>query len=1289
MKKVLCLFGVLICCCAIHSVAGTLTWTGAESGEWNTTALNWKDENANPVAWTQGSDAVFNESATTTTVTLVEDIVAMSCFFTSKVYKVTGAYKLSVPSVTVKQRKGRTLNVEFGCPLVSPSGMLTKDGDGFVLLGSGGTLSNDLHVVEGRWTVAADNLKHDISVEVDANAIFSVSKTASATIGNLTGAGTVLLGDRPTPARTTFGSDGGSYISTLKKYTLAVSTGRVAAPFAINGVPFTTATHNANVTAANGRGGFRFTGFTWTSTANQFPGKANSRGVPTIDDVTQLLESLVLGETAASKVEVFDLTPGQWYSFRVYELKFDNGARDAYLTFNPDGNGPMTHVFYDAQGDYSSPSFIEYVFCANDTGTFEFSLTTPAERGTTTARWHFYGFTVEETTAPATASLALTANDGSFAGKVLNGTITGYPLPLTWKGGSGTWNATGSDWLDAEGHATTWKNGATAVFKGNAGTVTIDGDIYGSISFQTNGYTVAGSFGTHDVMVTADAGTSNTFASVASGAFTKKGTGLVSLGGAASLTGRVNVDGGTLMVQAANSLSTTTDVRVASGAVFQAVANATIGHLDGEGTLVIGSFPRASINAFTCDEDSGFSTNKTYTHLYDCGAADDGATINGVKLRAVTTTSVSATATNGGCTGLPGAGTKDAKLSYLNAANIVSGMGIFNLLRDSRYSSSYAPNLTGLKVGRWHELRLYYSQFEAINATGRRGDISFSPLADGTYRDTVIAYQNARAASFVSYKFQPVKDSFSFKVKAITGGDWLLYGLSVELCDPPVSDVTLTVNVRAGREATFAGPIVVAGKLVKAGSGTLRLTHEGTEFLDLDADAGTVVLPGGATITGTLDIKSGATVADAKETDYASPTASEKKSGCTINTLTGAGMFELEGKSDVISKRFSFVNVTDDASSGFSSEKTYTHLIDFGNGGAATVNGVDIPAFTSTTGTSHPADANVGGFNFRYMYDWSTQAGLLNYIANTEGVFNLYRDFTVFPGSGPWTFHFYNLQVGKWHEFRWYQRAPVNGGLGTGRRVTYRFDPDAGGPQGVSVYMDQNSYAPHYLAYRFYAATADCFTFTLYNESSANGAHIYGFSCEVIDDPTVAEPGHVSVAGGSFAGSISGTNDWFKAGTNTLTLSGTSPYSGTAVVSNGTLLAQNAAFTAGSVRIDAGGAFGVTRGASASVGGNFTVSNGGTIRYEVEPGSQSGAVAVASDTSLAATGTVNVVSALSAQQLPSHSTLVVTQGTTSEPESYEGWQTILNGGDKFRGTLELDGKNLNLLCKRGLYFIFR
>ena len=236
--------------------------------------------------------------------------------------------------------------------------------------------------------------------------------------------------------------------------------------------------------------------------------------------------------------------------------------------------------------------------------------------------------------------------------------------------------------------------------------------------------------------------------------------------------------------------------------------------------------------------------------------------------------------------------------------------------------------------------------------------------------------------------------------------------------------------------------------------------------------------------------------------------------------------------------------------------------------------------------------------------------------------------------------------------------------------------------------MAQNSYAPHYLAYKFYAATTNCFTFSVYNSSSANGAHIYGLSCELIDDPTDAEPGVVSVEKGAFAGAIAGTNDWFKTGTNTLTLSGTSPFAGTAVVSGGTLLAQGAALDAGSVRIDAGGVFGVARGASASVGGTFTVSDGGTIRYEVERESRSAAVAVAGDTSLAATGKVDVVSSLAAGKVPSRNALVVTQGETTGPASYDGWTTTLNGG-RFPATLEVDNGTFLLRNEVGLIIILR
>ncbi len=1280
-----CTYGA-VCAAAVNPVAGALTWTGVESGEWNTTALNWVDENTNAVVWTQGARAAFNESATTTTVTLTENIVAASCFFTSQVYKVTGAYTLSVPSVTVRQRKGRFLNADFCCPLISSTGTLTKDGDGFVTLSAGGTLSNDLHVADGRWTaLAADVFKHDITVTVDANAMFNVGAGQTATIGTLAGSGLVYFGLCPIPRFKSYTSDGNCGISCMKTYTHAVSAGVSASPapmpFSISGVAFTRANQSANVAAADGRGGFKFSGFTWG--ASTFTDRPASVGIPAVDGLSQLLSSLVLSGNGAGTVDVSDLIPGRWYSFRVYSIKFDNNPRDAYLTFNPDNGGPMTRVLYDAQGDRTSPYYQEYSFCANDAGTFKFSMTTPAERGTSGATWHFYGFTVEEKETPESAALTLSANDGAFTGQVLNGTIAGFPLPLTWMGSTGTWNTTDANWRDANGQPTVWKNGAQAIFTGDAGMVTIDGDIDGSIYFQTNGYTVAGNFGAHAVTVTAAAGTSNTFAAATSGVFTKKGSGLVALDGAAALTGRVEVNEGTLIVCTETCLTSTVDVNVASGAQFQTVASATIGHLRGEGTLVVGTFPQASVNAFTCDEDSGFSTNKTYTHLYDFGNSDTGATINGVKLTAGTATSMAATPANGGYSGIPSSGTKDAKLGFLNADGITEGMGIYDLLRDSRYAVSYTPHLNGLQVGKWHELRLYYARFENINPTGRRGDITFSPFADGTFRDLVIAYQNARPASYVAYKFQPVKDDFAFNVRG-TPSDWLLYGLSVELCEAPVSDMTLTVTVRAGTETTFAGPVMVAGKFVKAGAGTLRLTHAGTDFVDLTATAGKVVLPSGAAVSRKLDISSGATVTTSHETFFTSPTAPDTKADITIDALDGAGTFRLEDKADFVSGRFSLVYVTSDATSGFSANKTYTHLMDFGNGGATTVNDVTIPEYATTgPNNSYPAGANVSGCVCGTPYDWATQGGLTRYIANTEGVFNLYRDFVVCGEAEPWTLRLHQLQAGQWHEFRWYQRAPINGDLHNNRHVTYRFDPDSDGPQGATVMMYQNAFAPHYLSYKFYATTENCFTFSILSADPENGAHIYGFSCEVIDDPTEMETGVVSVAGGSFAGSITGTNDWFKTGTNVLTLAGTSPFTGTAVVQEGTLLSQGATLTAGSVQVAEGGAFGVALGATASVGGNFTVAEGGTIRYAVEQGAHSGAVAVTGDTSLAATGTVDVVTTLDVKALPSRSPLVVTDGTTTEPASYHGWKTVLNGGETFSGFLKLDDNTFNLHSIRG------
>ena len=63
---------VLGLCCTAWGV--DLTWTGAESATWDTTALNWQDANGAACAWTDGSTAVFPSECTVTNITVSGEV---------------------------------------------------------------------------------------------------------------------------------------------------------------------------------------------------------------------------------------------------------------------------------------------------------------------------------------------------------------------------------------------------------------------------------------------------------------------------------------------------------------------------------------------------------------------------------------------------------------------------------------------------------------------------------------------------------------------------------------------------------------------------------------------------------------------------------------------------------------------------------------------------------------------------------------------------------------------------------------------------------------------------------------------------------------------------------------------------------------------------------------------------------------------------------------------------------------------------------------------------------------
>ncbi|WP_252053472.1 autotransporter-associated beta strand repeat-containing protein [Acinetobacter silvestris] len=138
----------------------------------------------------------------------------------------------------------------------------------------------------------------------------------------------------------------------------------------------------------------------------------------------------------------------------------------------------------------------------------------------------------------------------------------------TVDGGSGTWNAGGTNWTNSNGTLNQTWAGDFAVFQGTAGTVSVNGtQLFTGMQFLTDGYNVVngtsglltavnGTGGTTAVRV--DPGVTAT-ASVdinGSGILNKLDSGTLVLNGANSYSGGTQLDGGTLVVGSNTALGT-------------------------------------------------------------------------------------------------------------------------------------------------------------------------------------------------------------------------------------------------------------------------------------------------------------------------------------------------------------------------------------------------------------------------------------------------------------------------------------------------------------------------------------------------------------------------------------------------------------------------------------------------------------------------------------------------------------------------------------------------------------
>lgn len=111
----------------------------------------------------------------------------------------------------------------------------------------------------------------------------------------------------------------------------------------------------------------------------------------------------------------------------------------------------------------------------------------------------------------------------------------------------------------------------------------------------------------------------------------------------------------------------------------------------------------------------------------------------------------------------------------------------------------------------------------------------------------------------------------------------------------------------------------------------------------------------------------------------------------------------------------SYVEITNDADSGISSSTNYTHAIDFGESGAATVNGV---VFTDEIGTAAGGRLNEG----TRTYGPTLHPGADPPPAVTGDVASVFLDF-VYNGPDEGYVELTGLTGGLWYELRLYDRA--------------------------------------------------------------------------------------------------------------------------------------------------------------------------------------------------------------------------------------------------------------------------
>jgi len=335
---------------------------------------------------------------------------------------------------------------------VTGLGTLTKNGDGTQRFGGAIALPVPLAVQAG--TAVLDqgaDLPNGAAIAADATLRVPLGGVTLGAISGegvfeLTGAADYAVTNGPHFVKIT--SDADSGISRDKRYTHLLDFGGNAALATVNGVTFD------KERSINGP----LCGHSWVNapaSSSHAGGNTGLIGVPSSEGIFNLLNDFCYnGPYAPSSIfALTGLTTGKWYEVRFYHRRWGERPRNATLTFDPDGAGPISDAISfnsDSPFDQPNDNYLAYRYFAL-TDRLTVAITCP-----NTDKYHIYGLSNEEVPdALGAATLAL-ADDCVFGG-----TVTGSGSLI--KSGAGALTVTGVG--DATG-ALTVSGGACGVAGG-------------------------------------------------------------------------------------------------------------------------------------------------------------------------------------------------------------------------------------------------------------------------------------------------------------------------------------------------------------------------------------------------------------------------------------------------------------------------------------------------------------------------------------------------------------------------------------------------------------------------------------------------------------------------------------------------------------------------------------------------------------------------------------------------------------------------------------------------------